>query len=142
MSYDLSTFLRDIQGRLDWLFDEVDRLKEENERLLRENKALREEVTLARLFRDIEPAAEPVRSEAEELFEAPPSVSREVIQFYHRLPSSFNFADFFVTAEAQGVTSELAREYMLVFFRENMLLQRGTRIEKTGTLPYPKRLAR
>ena len=58
MRHDLTVFFRDLQDRLDWLVKEVARLQEENERLLKENKTLREEVTLARLFRDLEPTAE------------------------------------------------------------------------------------
>ena len=144
MSHDVQTFLRDLQDRLDWLFKEVVRLQQENDRLLKDNKTLREEVTLARLFRDLEPAPETPHAAAapEELFELPASVSREAMEFYHHLPASLNFAEFFLTAEAQDIPGDLSREFMLVYFRENMLQQKGTRIEKTGTMPYPKRLAR
>jgi hypothetical protein len=144
MSYDLKAFCRDLQDRLTWLFKEVTRLQEENERLLKENKSLREEVTLARLFREIEPVSEGQRATpaVEDLFEASVSVSREAMEFYHRLPASFNFAEFFMTAEAEGIPGDTARDHMVVYFRENMLQQRGTRVEKTGTMPYPKRLAK
>ena len=143
MSHDIQTFLRDLQDRLDWLFKEVALLQQENDRLLKDNKALREEVTLARLFRDLESAPETPRAAAapDDLFEPPSSVSREAMAFYHHLPASFNFAEFFLTAETQGVPGDLSRAFMLVYFRENMLQQKSTRIEKTGTMPYPKRLA-
>src|SRR5690606_19511125 len=104
MSPDLKAFCRDLQDRLGWLSKEVARLQEDNERLQQENKSLREEVTLARLFRDIEPAPEGPRPAAppDELFDAPPSVSREAMEFYHHLPPTFNFADFFQVAEQAG----------------------------------------
>ena len=147
MRHDLTVFFRDLQDRLDWLVKEVSRLQEENERLLKENKTLREEVTLARLFRDLEPTAEVRQALAPsgggELFEPPPAVSWEAMEFYRVLPKSFTFAEFFQAAEGAGVAGNAARDYMLVYFRENLLQQRGTRIEKTQTAAsYPRRMAR
>lgn len=144
MSYDLKAFSLDLQDRLNWLFKEVDRLHDENERLLQENKTLREEVTLARLFRDLEPVAAGPHTPAlpDDLLGPPVTISREAMEFYHRLPLSFNFAEYFQAADAGNISSDRARDFMLVFFREHMLRQQGTRIEKTGTMPYPKRLAR
>lgn len=143
MSYDLKAFCRDLQDRLNWLFKEVTRLEEENERLQRENKTLREEVTLARLFRDIEPQSATAAPPApEELFDLPAAVSREALSLYQQLPENFTFAEYFQAAEGEGVSGDLARDYMLLYFREHMLHQLGTRIEKTGDFPYPRRLAR
>lgn len=144
MRHDLTVFFRDLQDRLDWLVKEVTRLQEENERLLKENKSLREEVTLARLFRDLEPVpeAKETPAPAAEMFELPGAVSWEAMEFYRMLPRSFTFAEFFHAAERVGVSGDTARDYMLVFFRENMLNQKGTRIEKTQTIPFPRRIAR
>jgi regulator of replication initiation timing len=108
------------------LFDELERLQEDNEHLRRENKALREEVTLARIFEDV--------SQQEEAFplEDPTSIPREAFALYRRLPRTFKFADFFQLAERFGLDATAARDCLLYFLRENMLQQKGARVEKRG----------
>ena len=108
------------------LLDEVERLREENEQLRRENKALREEVTLVRIFQDV--------SEQEEEFpiEDPASIPREAYALYRRLPRAFKFADFFQLAERFGLDATTARDCLLYFLRQDMLRQKGARVEKSG----------
>lgn len=141
MSYNLEVFGRDLRDRVSWLIKEVSRLHEENERLLRENKTLREEATLARLFWDVEAASQWFGGGGQELYEVPSTVSRESMQFYQKLPMTFNVAEYFQHAEREDVSSDDARTFMLLFFREEMLVQKGTQIEKTGRAPYPQRIA-
>lgn len=142
MSYDLKAFCRDLQDRLNWLFKEVTRLQEENERLLQENKDLREEATVSRLFREMG-EKEPVVPPRPDLPPAPPSdLPREATDFFRALPDTFTFADYFQAADAYGVAPNNARDWMLLFFRENMLEQRGKTIEKNADRPYQVRLVR
>ncbi len=107
------------------LLDEMERLREENEQLRRENKALREEVTLVRIVKDV--------SEQEEEFpiEDPATIPREAFALYRRLPRTFKFADFFQLAERFGLDAAAARDCLLYFLREDMLRQKGARVEKS-----------
>jgi hypothetical protein len=139
MSYDLKAFCRDLQDRLNWLFKEVVRLQEENDRLLKQNMELREEATLSRLFSDMEEhEAEQVRRETT----ASPAITlpREAMDFFHTLPATFNFADFFHAADAHGLTATVARDWMLLFLKEKLIEQRGNVIEKTDRRPHAIRL--
>lgn len=133
MSFDLKETFNDLQERLAWLSKEVEQLQEDNERLLGENRSLREEVTLARLFRDVDAAPEG--------FGLPAVVPKMAHEFYDGLPEHFSFTDFFHRAGHFGLTVETAKDYLIVFFRENMLTQRGARLEKTAALPHPLRLS-
>ena len=141
MSSELKAFSRDLLDRITWLLNEAAKLTTENERLLTENKRLREEITLARLFRDIEQTTM-VEEETTKMLDLPSGVPKQAMAFYQHLPETFNFAAFFSYAEREGLTGHQARDSMLIYFRENMLRQRGTHIEKTGNIPYPKRIAR
>lgn len=142
MSYDLKAFCRDLQDRLTWLFKEVTRLQEENERLLQENKELREEATVSRLFREMG-EKEPTLQPQPEVPPTPtPEIPREAVDFFRALPETFSFADYFQAADAYGVAPNHARDWMLLFFRENMLEQRGKTIEKQTDRPYQVRLVR
>lgn len=111
------------------LLDELERLREENEQLHRENKALREEVTLVRIVKDV--------SEQEEAFpiEDPASIPREAFALYRRLPRTFKFADFFQLAERFELDATAARDCLLYFLREDMLHQKGSRVEKAEQQP-------
>lgn len=126
MSLTPKDFIAYVQERLAWLQREVERLIEENERLREENRRLREEVTLYRLFQEIQPTAE----------EGLPELSAEVLQqamaFLARLPSELSFAEFFDRAEQEGIESQVARDYLLIFLREDLLRQRGGRLIKTS----------
>lgn len=141
MSYDLKAFVRDLQDRLNWLFKEVVRLQEENERLLQQNQELREEATLSRLFREMEEKEQKPQERLDVGPRPPADLPREAIEFFRTLPDSFNFSDYFEAADAHGLSATVARDWMLVFFRESMLEQRGRTIEKNGR-PFPVRLAR
>ncbi|MFW5973252.1 MAG: hypothetical protein ACOCTG_04605 [Bacteroidota bacterium] len=140
MSYDLKAFCRDLQDRLNWLSKEVVRLQDENEQLLQQNQELREEATLSRLFREMG-EKEQLGAEEDLAELLPDDLTQEALDFYRSLPSSFTFADYFQAADAHGVSAGSARDWMLVFFRESMLEQRGRTIEKNKR-PYPVRLAR
>lgn len=142
MSYDLKAFCRDLQDRLNWLFKEVVRLQEENERLLQENQALREEATLSRLVREMDEKDRAPLATRDLRPRVPADLPRESVDFFRTLPPSFSFSDYFEAADAHGVTAGTARDWMLIFFRENMLEQRGRTIEKNDEQPYPVRLVR
>ncbi len=142
MSYDLTAFSRDLQDRLNWLFKEIVRLQEENDRLLAENQQLREEATLSRLVREIGERDQMPSHSQDMPSHIPFDLDRETIEFYRTLPSSFTFSDYFEAADAHGLSAGTARDWMLIFFRENMLAQRGRTIEKYESQPYPVRLAR
>lgn len=111
------------------LLDEMERLREENEQLRRENKALREEVTLVRIVQDV--------SEQEDAFpiEDPAALPREASAMYRRLPRAFKFSDFFQLAERFGLEATAARDCLLYFLREDMLRQKGARVEKAEHVP-------
>ena len=123
MSDELKAFCTDVRDRLNWLSEEVQRLVEENTALKLENQALREEATLARLYRDMEaPAAiEPP---------AATTLPHDAHRLFDQLPDTFRFGDFFDVAEESGIKSERAKDYMLLLLRARLLMQRGTRIEK------------
>ncbi len=121
----------------EWLIGEVARLQEENERLLEENRQLREEVTLARLG---EAQALPP---AEEVFFLPPpkddlaDLPEAARQFFFILPETFVFSDFFRMAEDEQIGPADAKEYLRLFLRSKLLLQKGARIEKKLDIAHP-----
>lgn len=129
MNDELKAFCSDLRDRLGWLTNEIQRLAAENQRLRSENQALREEATLVRLYRDLESPAseEPV---------APAHVPDEVMQLFMKLPDTFLFGEFFQVAEEEGLSSEVAKEHMLLLLRHRMLLQRGTRMQKNKGVPF------
>ncbi|WP_161541170.1 hypothetical protein [Rhodothermus marinus] len=131
MPLDPKDFIAYVQERLAWLQREVERLIEENERLREENRRLREEVTLYRLFQELQPSAE----------EGLPELSAEVLQqamaFLAQLPDELSFAEFFDRAEQAGIESQVARDYLLIFLREDLLRQRGGRLIKTPRATRP-----
>jgi hypothetical protein len=141
MSYDLKAFCRDLQERLNWLFKEVVRLQEENDRLLKQNMELREEATLTRLFSEME--EDEVLKVRQETAPQPVAAKlpREAVEFFHTLPSKFNFADFFQAADAHGLSASTARDWMLLFLREKLIDQHGNMMEKGDIRPQPVRLA-
>lgn len=118
-----------------WLLAEVRRLEAENESLLKENKELREEVTLVRLHDEFEP--EEVQSPDLEEAPHPSAVPDEAVAFFRKLPDRLNFADYFQYAETERIAGDQAREYMLMFFREEMLEQRGRQIQKRREVRRP-----
>lgn len=126
MSREITKLIEGVRENMSQLLDEMERLREENERLRQENKALREEVTLVRIFEDV--------SEQEEEFpiEDPASIPREAYALYRRLPRTFKFADFFQLADRFGMDASTARDCLLHFLREDMLQQKGARVEKGG----------
>jgi regulator of replication initiation timing len=126
MSKDIRELMEGVRRNMSQLLDEMERLRDENEQLRRENKALREEVTLVRIFKDV--------SEQEEAFpiEDPESIPREAFALYRRLPRAFKFSDFFQLAERFGLDAAAARDCLLYFLREDMLRQKGARVEKLG----------
>lgn len=115
----------ELERRLDWLFKEVDRLKRENERLKSENKELREEVTLLRLAQESDWTGALTKADL------PTSLSQEAINFYRELPGSLNFAVYFRIADEHGISSATAKNYLLHFIQEGMMVQKGHRIEKS-----------
>lgn len=142
MSYDLKAFCRDLQDRLNWLFKEVVRLQEENDRLLEENQSLREEATLSRLVREMGEKERPPIIPREMPSRPPNDMERDTVDFYRTLPSTFSFSDYFEAADAHGLSASTARDWMLIFFRENMLEQRGRTIEKHNNQTFPVRMVR
>jgi len=126
MSSNIQELIEEVRRNMNQLLDEMERLREENEQLQRENKALREEVTLVRIFEDV--------SRQEEAFpiEDPASIPREAHALYRRLPPAFKFSDFFQLADRFGLDAGVARDCLLYFLREDMLRQKGARVEKSG----------
>ncbi len=134
MSYDIEAIYSDLQNKMnwftsrekvDWLVNEVIRLRTQNEALLEENRSLREELTLVRLTGDGLP----------EMLSFPYTISEmdaEAKRFFNILPETFHFNDFFQLAAREGLDSSAAKEYLRVFLRGKWLLQTGTRIEKAG----------
>lgn len=119
------------QDKLDWLVTEWTRLKEQNTRLLEENRQLREELTLARLTREFE--LENERADKGKL----PLIPTEAKRLFAGLPSSCTFAEFFNIASGGGIANTEGKEYLRVFLQHGMLRHKGSRIEKTGWIPYP-----
>ncbi len=104
---------------------------DERERLLRENQTLREEATVARLYRDLDVPAAP------EVADVPPAIPEQALRLFDQLPDSFLFGEFFQVADRQGLSSEVAKEHMLLLLRHRLLIQRGTRMQKSTRRPLP-----
>lgn len=117
---------KELERKLEWLFDETDRLKRENEQLKRENKELREEVTLLRLAQESDWPE--VLAETEDL---PAALPQEAVDFFSALPRSLNFAVYFRIADEHGINSATAKNYLLHFIQEGLMVQKGHRIEKS-----------
>ena len=105
--------------------EDVAAMQQENERLARENEQLRNEVALLRLYIDTYLQE---RTEATDAFS---SHHPEAWAFYRSLPESFSFSEFFDQAFLAGLTRNTLHEYLRTYYRENMMAQRGTRLEKT-----------
>jgi|GEM_PF-1863601 regulator of replication initiation timing len=138
--YDIHEVYNELQERLewlvshdklDWLVTEWTRLKEENARLLEENRQLREELTLARLTREFE--LENERADKGKL----PVIPAEAKRLFACLPASCTFAEFFEIASGEGIGNTDGKEYLRIFLQHDMLRHKGSRIEKTGWIPYP-----
>lgn len=120
----LQDTLEQLSEEVSRLQRKVDRVESENDQLRRENKSLREEVTVARLYQEMS------EEEDEMPVEVPATLPPEAFHLYRSLPSAFKFAEFFKQADEQGIDSATARDTLLHFLREEMLIQRGARIEK------------
>lgn len=131
MSSNVQELIDGVRQNMGQLLDEMERLREENEQLRRENKALREEVTLVRIFDDV------TRQEEAFPIEDPASVPRQAYALYRRLPRTFKFSDFFQLAERFDLDGAAARDALLHFLREDMLRQKGARVEKKNTPAEP-----
>lgn len=120
----LQDTLEELSEEVNRLQDEVDRMESENDQLRRENKSLREEVTVARLYQEMS------QEEDEMTIEYPVAMPPDALELYRSLPSAFKFAEFFKQSDEQGLDSATARDTLLYFLREELLIQRGARIEK------------
>ncbi len=121
---DLASEVGKLQDQVERLQDKNEQLTQENKRLQQENKSLREEVTVVRLYQEV--------SEDEDVGEEPSSsVSRQALILYRELPAAFKFAEFFQIADQQDIDPAVAREALLQLLREDMLVQKGARIEKS-----------
>jgi FtsZ-binding cell division protein ZapB len=107
------------------LQQEKEQLAQQNTRLQQENKSLREEVTVVRLYQEV--------SEDEDFTteDGGPTISRHALILYRELPAAFKFAEFFQIADEQGIDPAVARDALLQLLREDMLVQKGARIEKS-----------
>lgn len=123
---ELRTKLDELATEVSHLQEQVDELHDQNERLQRENKSLREEVTVVRLYQEMS-------EEEEEAFppESMSSIPRQALLLYRELPSAFKFAEFFQVADDQGLDPGMARNALLQLLREDLLVQKGARIEKS-----------
>jgi len=113
---------------------ELERLKRENEQLMKENRSLRREATLVRLYRAIgERRAGDTRRSGDDRESAPAAAG----DFYHRLPVSFTFADFFRQSTAADLDTQTARSCLLHYLDQGLLLQIGSRLRKTNVVLRP-----
>ena len=114
-------------------------LEAECRRLLDENQKLRRRATRSALLDDFEA---PTDSDADNRDEpnsnhaeasstnalAPPQAER----FYRQLPGRFPFPTFFRLAEAGGLDTSTARRCLMHYLLEDLLVQSGAYLEKTG----------
>ncbi len=128
MNDDVQELREKFDRQLDHVFKELRRLRKENARLMDENKALREEVTLERLQGDGGRAAP--RGE----LSAPGS--HRALTFYHRLPASVPFSGFFRRADAFGLSSKDAKNFLLYFIECDLLVPHGAHVRKPRLAPY------
>lgn len=123
----LQTEAAHLRAEVEQLRAENEKLKTEKESLLDENRDLRQDATLVRLYRAIGERTGTVRSDDPDTT----SVPIPAAELYYQLPVSFKFADYFGHASSTGLDTKTARECLLYFLNERLLVQVGSRLRKT-----------
>lgn len=123
----LQTELAHLQAEVEQLRAENEGLKSEQQSLLDENRDLRREATLVRLYRAIGARSAASRSENSDTMSVPTAAA----ELYYGLPVSFKFADYFRHASSARLDTKTARECLLYFLNERLLVQVGSRLRKT-----------
>lgn len=123
----LQTELAHLRAEVEQLRAENEVLKTEHQSLLDENRDLRREATLVRLYRAIGARRATNRADDSDS----PTVPAAAAELYHALPVSFKFADYFRHASVARLDTKTARECLLYFLNERLLVQVGSRLRKT-----------
>jgi exosome complex RNA-binding protein Csl4 len=123
----LQTELAHLRVEVEQLRSENEVLKTERQSLMDENRDLRREATLVRLYRAIGARSATNRADGA----ASISVPTAAAELYHGLPESFKFADYFRHASVVCLDTQTARECLLYFLNECLLVQVGSRLRKT-----------
>lgn len=93
-------------------------------RLQQENQQLRQEATIVRLYDDL---AENVEPDDDVLADEPAVEDR----LYKSLPRRLTIREFFRRANDQGLEGEAARQVLVRLLRDKMIVQAGSRLEKS-----------
>jgi hypothetical protein len=123
----IQTELAHLRAEVEQLRAENEVLKSEQQSLLDENRELRREATLVRLYRAIGVRSAATRTDDPETTSVPTAAA----ELYYGLPVSFKFADYFRHASSARLDTKTARECLLYFLNERLLVQVGSRLRKT-----------
>jgi len=115
-----------LQAEVEQLREENRALKEERDALLNENRDLRREATLVRLYQSMG-----ARKAARHLGGDTTTIPAPAAELYNGLPVSFKFADYFRHAASANLDTKTARECLLYYLNEHLLVQVGPRLRKT-----------
>lgn len=126
----LQTKTAHLRAEVEQLRAENEKLRTEKEALLDENRDLRQEATLVRLYRAIGERTGSIRSDDPDTTSVPVPAAN----LYYHLPVSFKFADYFGHASSAGLDTKTARECLLYFLNERLLVQVGSRLRKTDII--------
>ncbi len=123
----IQTELAHLRAEVEQLRAENEALKIEQQSLIGENRDLRRKATLIRLYRAIGSRSAATRTDDTNTMSAPTAAA----ELYHGLPVSFKFADYFRHASTARLDTKTARECLLYFLNERLLVQVGSRLRKT-----------
>lgn len=110
-------------------------LEAECRRLLDENQKLRRRATRSALLDDFEAPPNRAAPQDEDAPETPATdalIPPQARRFYRQLPGRFPFPTFFRLAEAGGLDTSTARRCLMHYLLEDLLVQSGAYLEKTG----------
>jgi FtsZ-binding cell division protein ZapB len=123
----IQTELAHLRAEVEQLRAENKVLRSEQQSLLDENRDLRREATLVRLYRAIGARSAATRTDDPDTLSVPTAAA----DLYYGLPVSFKFADYFRHASSARLDTKTARECLLYFLNERLLVQVGSRLRKT-----------
>lgn len=122
----LSEKVATLTETVDELRSRNEALAAEREDLLEENRRLRQKLTQTLLLDGFKDAIDSIEAETGQLPTAPAPAER----LYQTLPSSFSFAEFFHIAENTALDMDEARQCLLHFLAQDLLVQDGSRLVK------------